>query len=133
MNKAIDDFLKDGCGRCSYYKSPQCKVIRWQNLLIQLRPIILATGLTEEVKWSQPCYTYEGRNVLILSAFKNYAFISFLKGALLQDPVRILITPGKHSQADRRMYFSEANEIIKQENEEHPHVKEFLEAIADIP
>lgn len=111
MNPAIDLFLKDGCGRCDYYKTEKCKALIWNEPLVKLRMILLDSELKEELKWSQPCYTLNGKNVLIMSAFKDFAFLSFLKGVLLNDPNNLLETPGKNSQIDRRLTFNTAAEV----------------------
>nr|MBP7437287.1 DUF1801 domain-containing protein [Bacteroidia bacterium] len=58
----------------------------WERELSLLRKIALDSPLTEEFKWYQPCYTYEGNNVLILGGFKDFCTMSFFKGALLKDP-----------------------------------------------
>mgnify|MGYP000218129896 CR=1 FL=1 len=79
MSPKIDTHLIDGCGRCSLYKTPQCKVHTWQAELKLLRSLVLECGLEEEYKWSQPCYTCQSKNVLIVTAFKSYAALRFLK------------------------------------------------------
>lgn len=83
--------------------------------------------LTEEYKWSQPCYTYNGNNVVIVTAFKEYAALSFFKGSLLKDPESILVAPGKNSQSARQIRFTELEEITDKE----PIIKDYvLKAIA---
>ena len=42
-----------------------------QPELEKLREILTATVLTEEVKWGAPCYTYKGKNLVGLAAFKK--------------------------------------------------------------
>ena len=101
MNLKVDLYLEDGCGRCKFFKTPQCKVHNWQNELKALRKIVLDCGLTEELKWSVPVYTYNNKNIVIVSAFKEYCSISFFKGALLQDAENILHKQGESSQSAR--------------------------------
>ena len=127
MNPEIYLFLKDGCGRCSLYKTPKCKVHTWQEELKKLRLIIQGTELTEELKWKQPCYTYDGSNVLIVSCFKDYAFVSFFKGSLLDDPENLLVQPGEHSQAVRQLRFTNVDEITAQENVIEAFIKQAIE------
>ncbi len=110
MNQ-VDTYLEEGCGRCSYYRTPDCKVHTWKEIIIQLRKILLSCGLKEEYKWSQPCYTYEGSNVLIATAFKDYAALAFFKGSLLKDPNNILVAPGEHSQASRLAKFTDIEQV----------------------
>lgn len=102
MNSKVDLYLEEGCGRCSYYRTPQCKVHNWSEELKELRRIVLECGLDETYKWSQPCYVYQKSNVLLLAALKDYAAISFFKGALLADPDGILAAPGPNSQSVRQ-------------------------------
>src|SRR5687768_13878932 len=67
---------------------------QWQEELARLRQIVLDCGLTEEMKWRVPCYTFQQSNVVILGAFKACCTLSFLKGALLTDAKGILVKPG---------------------------------------
>ncbi len=113
MNTKVDLYLEDGCGRCSLYKTPECKVHTWQEELIHLRRLVLECGLSEELKWSQPCYTYNGNNLLLVAAFKDFATLSFFKGALLKDPKTILVAPGENSQATRQFRFTDSRQIIE--------------------
>ena len=57
----------------------------WQDELVQLRKILNSTPLEETVKWGGPCYTYNGKNVVGLGAFKSYFGLWFHQGALLED------------------------------------------------
>ena len=111
MNPEIDHYLSDGCGRCAFGGTPQCKVNNWRKELKYLRAILLDCGLTEELKWSVPCYTFQKKNILILAAFKEYCAISFFKGALLQDAHSLLKKPGANTQAARLMSFTGMKEI----------------------
>lgn len=111
----VDLYLKEGCGRCEYYATPKCKVHTWSNELKALRNILLNCGFNEEYKWSQPCYTVDGKNILILSAFKNYCSLNFFKGSLLKDPKGILVKAGENSQAARQIRFTSVKEVVKQE------------------
>ena len=127
MIPEVDDYLVDGCGRCDHYKTPQCKVHSWTEILIELRRIILECGLVEEFKWSQPCYTFQRKNVLIVTAFKEFACISFFKGALIGDTNNMLITPGKSSQAARQIRFTTVSEVINQEQIIKTYVHQAIE------
>jgi uncharacterized protein YdeI (YjbR/CyaY-like superfamily) len=61
------------------------KTKQWQQVLPGLRSSILDCQLTEEMKWRFPCYTLQGRNIVIIQAFKEYCAVLFFKGALLKD------------------------------------------------
>lgn len=115
MHPEVDLYLKEGCGRCSLYRTPQCKVHTWQSELVHLRKIVLDCGLLEELKWSQPCYTFQKNNILLVTAFKDYAAIAFFKGALIKDSHDILVAPGEHSQATRQIRYTGIKDIIKTE------------------
>ena len=115
QNPLIDKYLTIGCGRCPLVNTPECKVHTWPNELQQLRKIVLDCGLTEELKWSVPCYTHNKKNLLIVAAFKEYCSISFFKGSLLKDPKGILEKPGENSQAARLIRFTTVKQIDKLE------------------
>lgn len=95
MNSQVDLYLQEGRGRCPHYQTPDCKVHSWVDILHELRQIVLDCGLQEEYKWSQPYYTFQGQNVLIVTAFKDYACLCFFKETLLQDTGSMLVTPGR--------------------------------------
>ena len=63
----------------------------WGDELPRLRDILLATPLSEEIKWGGPCYTYNGKNVVGIGAFKSYFGLWFYQGALLKDDKQVLI------------------------------------------
>lgn len=116
MNPAIDLYLADGCGRCSLYGTPECKVHSWTKELVALRQIILACGYTEELKWSMPCYTIDGKNVLILTAFKDFCSLNFFKGSLIKDHNNVLVRAGENTEAARLFKFTNIKEVIEQED-----------------
>ncbi len=86
---------------------------QWQQELQALREIALACPLTEEVKWRHPCYTSEGRNIVILGGFKNWCVMTFVKGVLLKDPKGILVEPGENTQGARMARFTNLQQIVK--------------------
>ena len=92
MNPEVNELFKD---------AP-----RWNPELNFLRALVLQAPLVEEVKWGQPCYTHEGRNIAILGGFKNYFVLSLMKGALIPDPQGMLSKPGPNSVEGRWMKFT---------------------------
>lgn len=122
MNPKVDKYLIDGCMRCPLGATPDCKVNNWPEELEKLRMIVLDCGLTEELKWGVPCYTFQKSNVLIISAFKEYCSLSFFKGALLKDAHRILEKPGENTQAGRLVKFTNVKQIVEIE----PVLKEYI-------
>jgi uncharacterized protein YdeI (YjbR/CyaY-like superfamily) len=127
LNPLVDNYLDIGCGRCPLVGTPACKVKTWQAELIKLREIVLATELTEELKWKQPCYTFEGSNILMVSAFKDYAFISFFKGVLMKDPNDVLIAPTENIQSARQIRFTDIQQIVAQEAVLKAYIAEAIE------
>ena len=101
-----DIYFDQGCGRCPLMGTPSCKVVPWNGVLTALRSVILTTDLVEHLKWGAPCYTINGKNVLMLSALKDKVVVSFFKGALLTDPRGLLVKPGPNSQAARYLVFT---------------------------
>jgi uncharacterized protein YdeI (YjbR/CyaY-like superfamily) len=85
---------------------------KWREEFEKLRTIVLDFQLTEELKWFQPCYTLQKKNVVLIHGFKEYCALMFFKGALLKDPHHILVTPGQH-QAARQIRFTSLQEIVK--------------------
>ena len=77
-----------------------------------MRTILLDCGLTEELKWGCPCYTFENRNIVLIHGFKEYCAILFFKGALLNDAKGILIQQTKNVQAARQIRFTNVREIV---------------------
>jgi uncharacterized protein YdeI (YjbR/CyaY-like superfamily) len=128
MNPLVDQYLLDGCGRCKLGGTPQCKVHNWTAPLIEMRRIVLAGGFTEERKWGMPTYTWKGKNVVMVTAFKDNCVISFFKGALLSDPKNLLVMPGENSQAVRFLRFTDVKQVLKQEAD----IKKFLKEVIQL-
>ncbi len=89
------------------------KAKKWQEEYEKLRAIALGCGLTEELKWGCPCYTFEKSNIVLIHGFKDYCAFLFFKGALLKDLKGVLIQQTQNVQAARQIRFTSAREIIK--------------------
>src|SRR5215467_4337501 len=89
------------------------RATKWKEEFETLRTIVLDCQLTEEVKWYQPCYTFQKRNIVLIHGFKEYCALLFFKGVLLKDPKAILIQQTKNVQAARQVRFTNAREIVK--------------------
>jgi len=89
------------------------KAKSWHEELEKLRMIVLDCGLTEELKWGVPCYTFEKSNIVLIHVFKEYCALLFFKGALLNDANGILIQQTKNVQAGRQIRFTNVREIVK--------------------
>lgn len=86
---------------------------KWQSALEQLRRIALDCQLNEELKWGCPCYTFQGKNIVLIHDFKEYCAFLFFKGALLNDSDEILIQQSKNVQAARQIRFTNVEEIME--------------------
>jgi uncharacterized protein YdeI (YjbR/CyaY-like superfamily) len=100
---------------------------KWYSELNKLRAIVLGCGLAEDMKWRQPCYTFNGGIVLLISPFKEYCCLAFFKGSLLKDPNGILVAPGENSQSVRQMRFASIGEIAELEAVAKFYIDEAIE------
>jgi uncharacterized protein YdeI (YjbR/CyaY-like superfamily) len=89
---------------------------KWGAEFEALRAIVLRSGLMEGLKWGWPCYTLDGRNIVLIHGFKDYCALLFFKGALLQDPEGILIQQTENVQAGRQLRFVEVGRIVEIES-----------------
>jgi uncharacterized protein YdeI (YjbR/CyaY-like superfamily) len=112
MNPKVDAFFR--------------KAKKWREESEKLRAILLECPLTEELKWGEPCYTFGGKNVVLIGAFKEYVSLLFFKGALLGDAKGILVTPGK-LQSGRQIRFTSAKEIAAMERVIKTYIHEAIE------
>ena len=103
------------------------KASKWQEEYKLLRIIALDCGLTEELKWGCPCYTYNGANVVLIHGFKEYCALLFMKGALLKDDKHILIQQTENVQSARQIRFITAAEITKMKASIKAYIREATE------
>ena len=99
---------------------------KWQEEFRELRKIVLACGLTEDVKWRHPCYTLDGKNVVLIHGFKEYCALLFMKGALLKDTKSILTAPGA-VQAGRQIKFTNVRQITEMKPTLTAYIREAIE------
>jgi uncharacterized protein YdeI (YjbR/CyaY-like superfamily) len=111
MNPKVDRYLR--------------KAKKWQQEMEKLRMISLGCGLTEELKWGKPCYTFQKSNIVIIQRFKEFCALLFCKGALLNDPNGILKKFGW--QAARRIRFTNVREIVEMEPILKAYIHEAME------
>jgi uncharacterized protein YdeI (YjbR/CyaY-like superfamily) len=83
----------------------------WPKEMCSLRPILLASGLTEELKCRQPASTHHSKNIVIMGELKAGLTLGFFKGTLLSDTDGVLKDNGPNSRSDRRMYFSSVGDL----------------------
>jgi len=88
------------------------KATKWQEEYEELRELVLATGLSEALKWGCPCYTSRKNNVVLIHGFKDYCALLFMKGALLSDTKQILVQQTANVQATRQIRFTSLAQIV---------------------
>ncbi len=98
MNPAVDFY---------FHKS------KWPKELELMRMIALGCGLTEELKWGCPCYSFQNGKIVLIHEFKDYCAYLFFKGALLNDASGILVQQTKNVQAARQIRFTNTKQIAK--------------------
>ena len=113
MNPKVDRYLR--------------KAKKWQEEFEKLRRISLDCGLTEELKWGKPCYTFQKSNIVIIHGFKEYCALLFCKGALLKDPNGILVQQTENVQAARQIRFTNVREIVEMEPVLKAYIHEAIE------
>jgi uncharacterized protein YdeI (YjbR/CyaY-like superfamily) len=112
MNPKVDEYLR--------------RAQKWQEEMKKLRRISLDCGLSEELKWGKPCYTFQNSNIVIIQGFKEFCALMFCKGALLKDRHGILKKFGW--QAARRIPFTNVREIVAMERVLKAYIREAIEA-----
>ncbi len=99
----------------------------WPDEMAALRPILLRCGLTEEIKWRMPCYTHEGRNIVIMQEMKDHLSLMFFKGMLLGDPDGVLVDQGPNSRSARRMCFTSVDAVTSSASTIEAYVGEAID------
>lgn len=125
-NPLIDQFLIEGCMRCSLGATPACKVLLWTDILEFLRQLILETELQEERKWDVPTYTLNGKNVVMLGVFMDSCVLSFIKGQLIPDPKGLLELPGPNSREGRILRFTKLSQATLLEKDIRHYLQEAI-------
>ncbi|MFG6149330.1 YdeI/OmpD-associated family protein [Halobacillus sp. B23F22_1] len=112
-NPKVDEYLKNAD--------------KWKEEFEKLRKIALACDVDEEMKWNHPCYTFEGKNVVLIHGFKEYCAFLFHKGALLKDEQGILIQQTENVQSARQVRFTNVKEIVEREDVLKSYIHEAIE------
>lgn len=100
---------------------------QWYDELALLRTIVLDCGLTEDLKWGCPCYTFQNNNIVLIHVFKQYCALLFFKGSLLNNNSGLLIQQTKNVQAARQIRFTNLQQISAQEPTIKAHIYEAIE------
>lgn len=104
------------------------KAGKWHDEFAKMRMFVLDCGLDEELKWGQPCYTFQKKNIVLIHGFKDYCAFLFFKGALLQDAEGILIRQTENVQAARQIRFTKVREIVKMK----PTLKAYIHEATEV-
>ena len=115
MNPQVDWFFK------------KAQSGKWHKEFDQLRKIVLDCDLIEVLKWGQPCYTFEKRNIVLIHGFKEYCALLFFKGALLKDHKGILIQQTENVQVARQVRFTDVRDIVKMKTALKSYIYEAIE------
>ncbi|MCH5686666.1 DUF1801 domain-containing protein [Niabella sp. W65] len=99
----------------------------WQAEFELLRTLALDCGLTEELKWGQPCYSLGKANIVLIHGFKEYGALLFFKGALLKDPEQILIQQTENVQSARQLRFTSLKEVKQKAKAIRTYIYEAME------
>ncbi len=113
MNKSAEAYFITGCMRCSLGNTSACKVLQWEEPLRLLRKILLECGLTEQAKWGVPTYSFNHKNLFLISAFKSFCVLSFFNGSSLSDIENLLVKPGVNTQTGRWIKFTTAKQVAE--------------------
>ncbi len=99
---------------------------RWSEEMNALRPTLLGCELTEAIKWGKPCYSHEGKNIVILQEMKEFLALMFFKGALLADPDGVLEDQGPNTRSARRIRFASVEDVARLSNTVHAYIDEAI-------
>jgi uncharacterized protein YdeI (YjbR/CyaY-like superfamily) len=100
---------------------------QWETEIEELRRVLARFPLKEESKWGKPCFTLEGRNLVLIQGFKEYCSLLFFQGALLKDERKLLVQLGQ-TQAARVMKFTSAKEVAAKAAAIKAYVREAIAA-----
>jgi uncharacterized protein YdeI (YjbR/CyaY-like superfamily) len=126
--ESVDQYLAIGCMRCALGNTPECKVHQWYDELVLLRQLALEAGLREEIRWGVPTFQWEGKNVLIIAAFKDYCALNVFKGVLAADPHGLMVSPGPNSRSAKLARFTSLAEI----EASAPAIRELLLEVIEV-
>lgn len=98
MNNKVDHYIQ--------------KQEKWKEELKAIRSVLLSLNLEEDIKWGIPAYVFKGKNIIGMSAFKNYCGLWFHHGVFLKDEENLLINAQKDkTKGLRQMRFYSLAEI----------------------
>ncbi|MBY5959969.1 YdeI/OmpD-associated family protein [Membranicola marinus] len=95
---------------------------QWADALIQLRKMCLNSGMNEAIKWGAPIYTWQGKNIVGVMAFKSYVGLWFHQGVFLKDPYHMLQQSSESTKGLRKMMFYSLQEF----EEKKMHIPSYI-------
>ena len=113
MNSRVDDYIEQS--------------EMWPDEMAAVRQILLGCGLTEEIKWAKPCYSHDGKNIVILQEMNDFLSLMFFKGALLDDPRGLLKSQGPNSRSALRMEFTSVEDVAAVADSVKTYIEEAIE------
>jgi len=116
-NPEVDDYIS--------------RSLQWPDEMNAVRSMLLGGGLTEMLKWGKPCYTHEGKNIVILQEMRDFLALMFFKGALLQDPAGVLEEQGPNSRSARRIRFTSVDDVVRLSQVVKTYLREAIQVEAD--
>jgi uncharacterized protein YdeI (YjbR/CyaY-like superfamily) len=103
------------------------RATKWQSEFKILREYCLSCGVTEELKWGKPAYSFDNKNIVIIQGFKNYCALLFPKGVLLKDPNKLLIAMTENVQSARQLRFTDVQQVMEIEHIIKAYIHEEIE------
>ena len=104
------------------------KAGKWKEEFHLLREIVRENkSLEEDYKWMHPCYSFKGKNIVLIHGFKEYCALMFHKGAIIKDTKSVLIQQTENVQSARQIRFTNAEEIIKLKSVIKDYIKQAVE------
>lgn len=94
---------------------------KWQNELKRLRKLMQSFPFEETIKWGGPVYTFKGKNLIGLAAFKNHFGLWFFHGSDLQNNTKLfqMAKEGKTKNMRQIKY-------VEGENPDYDILKEYI-------
>jgi len=99
MGDRVDRFIDDA--------------VMWSAEMRSLRPVLLAAGLSEELKWGKPCFSDGSTNIAIMQPMRNFLALMFFAGAFLPDPHGLLEEQGPNSRSARRVCLRSVTDVTR--------------------
>lgn len=102
----------------------------WAEANEKIQQVVNETELVKEFKWGGDIYTYNKKNVLAFSGFKNHFALWFHNGVFLKDKYKVLVNANEEkTKALRQWRFNSAEEIdVKKVRE---YVLEAIQLVKD--